>query len=53
MADAIIALTTNMAARNTKSGYKRFEREWFEVDSDETPEGIKPDPTDPDRYPAV
>ncbi len=53
MGDAIIALVANMAARNTKSGYKRFEREWFEVDSDETPEGIKPDPTDPDRYPAV
>jgi predicted dehydrogenase len=53
MGDAIIALVANMAARNTKSGYKRFEKEWFEVESDETPEGIKPDPTDPDRYPAI
>jgi predicted dehydrogenase len=53
MGDAIIALVANMAARNTKSGYKRFEKEWFEVESDETPEGVKPDPTDPDRYPAI
>jgi predicted dehydrogenase len=53
MGDAIIALVANMAARSTKGGYIRFEKEWFEVDSDDTPEGIKPNPTDPERYPAI
>jgi predicted dehydrogenase len=41
MADAIIALTTNMAAR--KGERIEFKEEWFDVDSDETPEGVKPD----------
>jgi predicted dehydrogenase len=41
MADAIIALTTNMAAR--KSERIEFKKEWFDVDSDETPEDVKPD----------
>jgi predicted dehydrogenase len=41
MADAIIALTTNMAA---KSGTPiEFKEEWFAIDKDETPEGEKPD----------
>ncbi len=40
MADAIIALTTNMAAR---SGQRiEFKPEWFDIDSDETPEGFPP-----------
>jgi predicted dehydrogenase len=41
LADAVIALTTNMAAR--KGGRIDFKDEWFDIDSDETPEGIKPD----------
>ncbi len=41
MADAIIALTTNIAAREGKR--IEFKEEWFDMDSDETPEGVKPD----------
>jgi predicted dehydrogenase len=41
MGDAIIALTTNMAAR--KGERIEFKKEWFDIDSDETPEGVKPD----------
>lgn len=41
MADAVIALTTNMAASGP--GRIDFKKEWFDVDSDETPEGVKPD----------
>jgi hypothetical protein len=40
MGDAIIALVTNMAAREGKR--IDFKDEWFQVDSDETPEGIAP-----------
>ena len=39
--DAIIALTTNMAAREARR--IEFREEWFDMDSDETPEGVKPD----------
>ena len=41
LGDAVIALTTNIADR----GGKRidFQKEWFDIDSDETPEGVKPD----------
>ena len=41
MGDAVIALTTNMAARQSKRIV--FDEEWFQIDSDETPEGVKPD----------
>jgi len=41
MGDAIIALTANMAAREGKR--IEFKEEWFDIDSDETPEGVKPD----------
>jgi predicted dehydrogenase len=41
MGDAIIALTTNMAIKDQKR--IEFKPEWFDVDSDETPEEIKPD----------
>jgi hypothetical protein len=41
MADAVIALTTNMAARG--DGRMEFKKEWFDPDSDETPEDVKPD----------
>ena len=39
MADAIIALVSNMAIRDQKR--IEFKPEWFEIDSDETPEGVK------------
>jgi predicted dehydrogenase len=41
MGDAVIALTTNMAARQGKRIV--FDPEWFEIDSDKTPEGVEPD----------
>lgn len=41
MGDAVIALVSNMAARQgTRIDFKK---EWFEIDSDATPEGVKPD----------
>jgi predicted dehydrogenase len=40
MADAIIALTTNIAIRDNKR--IEFKDEWFDIDSDETPEGKAP-----------
>ncbi|HWA99830.1 MAG TPA: Gfo/Idh/MocA family oxidoreductase [Pirellulales bacterium] len=40
MADAIIALTTNIAMRENKR--IEFKDEWFDIDSDETPEGKAP-----------
>ena len=41
MADAVIALTTNIAAREGRR--IDFKDEWFDPNSDETPEGVKPD----------
>lgn len=41
-ADAVIALSTNVALNNAnqgKSGYLEFQKEWFEIDSDATPDG--------------
>jgi predicted dehydrogenase len=43
MGDAIIALTANMAAR--KGERIEFKKEWFDIESDETPEGVAPDIT--------
>jgi predicted dehydrogenase len=57
LGDAIIALVTNMAARQEASaagegetspgaprgGRIEFDEAWFEIDRDETPEGVKPD----------
>jgi len=40
MADAIIALTTNIAIRENKR--IEFKDEWFDIDHDDTPEGEKP-----------
>ncbi len=40
LADAVIALTSNQAMRERK--LITFKREWFDIDSDETPEGVKP-----------
>jgi predicted dehydrogenase len=41
MADAIIALVSNMAIKDQKR--IDFKPEWFDLESDETPEGVKPD----------
>ena len=41
MGDAIIALVTNAAAREGKR--VEFNKKWFDIHSDETPEGVKPD----------
>ena len=43
LADAVIALTANQAAR--KGERIAFQEAWFNIDSDETPEEIKPDVT--------
>jgi predicted dehydrogenase len=44
LGDAVIALTTNIALRNPeKQSRIDFKHEWFDIDSDETPEGVKPD----------
>ncbi|HEV3340679.1 MAG TPA: Gfo/Idh/MocA family oxidoreductase, partial [Pirellulales bacterium] len=40
MADAIIALTTNIAINENRR--IEFQPEWFDINSDETPEGVKP-----------
>ncbi len=42
MGDAVIALTTNLTLKNSfkgEGGYTRFKEEWFDVNSDETPDG--------------
>ena len=41
LGDAVIALTTNMAAREGRR--IEFDKDWFDPDSDATPEEIKPD----------
>jgi predicted dehydrogenase len=41
MADAIIALTTNIAIRENKR--IEFKDEWFDINHDDTPEGEKPE----------
>ena len=40
LGDAVIALTTNLAAREGRR--ITFDPRWFDPDSDETPEGVKP-----------
>jgi predicted dehydrogenase len=44
MADAVIALTSNIAMKENRK--IEFKREWFDIKSDETPEGIAPRPTE-------
>ncbi len=42
MGDAVIALGTNVALKNSaagKSGYMEFKEEWFDVDNDAVPDG--------------
>ena len=43
LADAVIALTSNIAMRENRR--IEFEPAWFDIHSDETPEGRKPRPT--------
>ena len=38
MGDAVIALTTNIAIKERRQ--IEFKTEWFDIDSDETPEGV-------------
>ena len=40
MADAVIALVSNMAMKQNQR--IEFKKEWFEIESDETPEGVAP-----------
>jgi predicted dehydrogenase len=42
MGDAVIALTTNVAIKksmNGEPGYVKFDESWFDIDSDNTPDG--------------
>jgi hypothetical protein len=42
MADAVIALTTNVAMKRGargEAGFVKFEESWFNIKSDETPDG--------------
>ncbi len=41
MGDAIIALVANMSAREGRR--IEFQKAWFDIESDETPENVKPD----------
>jgi predicted dehydrogenase len=44
LGDAVIALVSNIAIRNPADRSRiEFKREWFDIDSDDTPEGTKPD----------
>ena len=46
IADAVIALVSNIALANPQSQARiEFKPEWFDIASDETPEGVKPDTT--------
>ena len=50
IADAVIALVSNIALANpTTQSRIEFKPEWFDIASDETPEGVKPD-VSRDRY---
>ncbi|MEX0978563.1 MAG: Gfo/Idh/MocA family oxidoreductase [Pirellulales bacterium] len=41
LGDAVIALVTNIAMRDNRR--IEFDKEWFEIESDKTPEDVKPD----------
>ena len=50
IADAVIALVSNIALANPETQARiHFKPEWFDIASDETPEGVTPD-TGRDRY---
>ena len=52
IADAVIALVSNIALANPDTQARiEFKPEWFDIGSDETPEGVKPD-VSRDRYKA-
>ncbi|MFM8379448.1 MAG: Gfo/Idh/MocA family protein [Planctomycetia bacterium] len=52
IADAVIALVSNIALANPETQARiTFKPEWFDIASDETPEGVKPD-VGRDRYKA-
>ncbi|MFM8283854.1 MAG: gfo/Idh/MocA family oxidoreductase, partial [Planctomycetaceae bacterium] len=52
IADAVIALVSNIALANPSTQARiEFRPEWFDIGSDETPEGIAPD-VDRDIYKA-
>ncbi len=42
LGDAVIALTSNAVIREGKDPRREFKDGWFKIDSDETPEGEKP-----------
>jgi len=45
LADAVIALTSNVAIKNAnqgKGGHVLYDPDWFKIDSDKTPDGSKP-----------
>ena len=45
LSDAVIALVSNIALANpTTQSRIEFHDEWFDIASDETPEGLAPDP---------
>ncbi|HEY2882110.1 MAG TPA: hypothetical protein VGJ15_06740, partial [Pirellulales bacterium] len=51
LGDAVIALTTNLVLRDnpalrdkSKNSHIEFDQKWFDIDSDETPDGEVPDP---------
>jgi predicted dehydrogenase len=45
LADAVIALVSNVALANPATQPRiEFQKAWFDIDSDETPEGLAPDP---------
>jgi predicted dehydrogenase len=44
LADAVIALTTNLVMRDPQRAQVTFNGDWFKIDSDATPEGIAPNP---------
>ena len=42
MSDAVIALTTNVAVKQANegtSGFIQFKDSWYDIDSDDTPDG--------------
>ena len=46
LADAVIALVSNIALKNPEKQPRiAFEADWFDIGSDVTPEGVKPDLT--------
>ena len=50
IADAVIALVSNIALANPETQARiEFKPEWFDIASDDTPEGVKPD-ISRDRY---